>query len=70
MFNITVIRLKDLIKYPVIIIITIMVIYFSTRYFFKKQDVDEEKINIGNRVGTILNKYVLYPIEEGLPITR
>ena len=68
MFNVTVIRLRDLIKYPVIIIIAILIIYFPARYFLKEKKLDKEKLNIGNKAETILNKYILYPIEEGLPI--
>ena len=68
MFNVTVIRLRDLIKYPVVIIISFCLIYFSTRYFFNDENINEEKINVGEKIKNSLSKYLLYPLETSLPI--
>ena len=68
MFNVTVIKLRDLIKYFIIIIIILLMIFFS-EYFFKKNNL-LRKLDIGNKVEMLLDKYTLYIINEGLPITR
>lgn len=63
MFNVTVIRLKDIIKYPVSFAIIMIIVYCSTRYFFKN-DTNKEKVNLIDNVKSSLSKYVLYPIQE------
>ena len=66
MFNVTVIRLKDLIKYPVVIIISMIMIYFTTRYFFDKNKTRKLSINIDKKIEGTVDKYLLYPIDEEL----
>ena len=63
MFNVTVIRLKDLIKYPVVIIISMIIIYFTTRYFFYDKKIDIG-FNVGKEIEKKINMYLLYPIKE------
>ena len=66
MFNVTVIRLKDLIKYPVVIVISMIMIYLTTRYFFDKNKTKKLSINIDKKIGETVDKYLLYPINEEL----
>lgn len=63
MFNVTVIRLKDIIKYPVSFAIFMIIVYCSTRYFFN-EDTKKEKINFIDNLKNSLSQYILYPIEE------
>ena len=66
MFNVTVIRLKDLIKYPVVIVISMIMIYLKIRYFFDKNKTKKLSINIDKKIGETVDKYLLYPINEEL----
>lgn len=68
MFNVTVIRLKDIIKYPVVFAIIMIVMYFATRYFFNENKISEPKINITEKIKVSLSEYSLYPIEAEMPI--
>ena len=68
MFNVTVIRLKDVIKYPVVFAIIMIVMYFATRYFFNENKISEPKINIAEKIKASLSEYSLYPIETEMPI--
>ncbi|MCI9063839.1 MAG: hypothetical protein HFJ17_04485, partial [Clostridia bacterium] len=70
MFNVTVIRLKDIIKYPVVISIMLIVIYCSTRYFQKNSKLEKEKINLGSKIKSGFSKHILYPIDEQMPIVQ
>ena len=68
MFNVTVIRLKDIIKYPVVFAIIMIVMYFATRYFFNENKISEPKVNIAEKIKASLSEYSLYPIETEMPI--
>ena len=63
MFNITVIRLKDIIKYPVAFAILMFIIYGATRYFFN-DNINKDKVNLGDKLRNSLSQYVLYPINK------
>ena len=63
MFNVTVIRLKDIIKYPVSIAIIMIIVYCSTRYFFNGE-IKKDKVNLMDNIKASLSEYVLYPIQE------
>ena len=63
MFNVTVIKLKDIIKYPVSFAIVMIIAYYSTRYFFN-DNTNKDGINVVNNIKNNLSKYILYPINE------
>ena len=63
MFNVTVIKLKDIIKYPVSFAILMIIIYCSTRYFLNRE-ANKDKVNVIDNIKNSLSEHVLYPIQE------
>ena len=70
MFNVTVIRLKDLIKYPIYFALIMVTIYFTTKYFFNENNLKSQKIDIGEKIKSILNQNLLYPIDKQLGVIK
>ena len=64
MFNVAVIRLKDLIRFSFLVIVVIAIIYFSSRFLYKK---NLKKINIGQKVSANLSEYVKQAVNTELP---
>lgn len=64
MFNVTVIRLKDLMKYLATMIVIIVIILLAKRYFF---EIDLKNINIGQKISAGINKNVQNAINLELP---
>ena len=56
MFNVAVIRLKDIIRFIIFGLITICIIFFCKR-FFNKNKIYLEKINIGKKLSTNVSQY-------------
>ena len=67
MFNVAVIRLKDLVKYLIIVFVIIAIIVFGKRYFNKKT---LEKINLGNVFSVNLSEKVKQAINIEIPETK
>ena len=67
MFNVAVIRLKDLVKYLIIVFVIIAIIVFGKRYFNKKT---LEKINLGNVLSVNLSEKVKQAINIEIPETK
>ncbi len=67
MFNIAVIRLKDLVKYLLAITIIISLIIFAKRYFTK---INIKNLKLGQRVSANISKYVKQSIEKEIPLTK
>ena len=67
MFNVAVIRLKDLVKYLIIVFVIIAIIVFGKRYFNKKT---LEKINLGNVFSVNLREKVKQAINIEIPETK
>ena len=64
MFNVAVIRLKDLIRFIVFGMIIIFLIFFCKKYFSK---IRFEKIDIGKKVSANLGKYIKQAVNTELP---
>lgn len=64
MFNVAVIRLKDLIRFSFLVIAVIAIIYFSSQFLYKK---NFKKINIGQKVSANLSEYVKQAVNTELP---
>ena len=67
MFNVAVIKLKDLAKYLLTLVIIILVIYGVNRYFFYNKKNQLEDIDILGKITNSISKYVLYPINVEIP---
>jgi len=67
MFNVTVIRLKDIIKYPVSIAIIMIIVYCSTRYFLN-EETKKEKVSLMDNIKSSLSQHILYPIQKQLVV--
>lgn len=67
MFNVAVIRLKDLVKYLIIVFVIIVIIVFGKRYFSKKT---LEKINLSNVFSVNLSEKVKQAINIEIPETK
>lgn len=65
MFNVTVIKIKNIFKYLLTFIIIISIIYMFNRYFYNKKELFN--INIGKNIESILNKYSTELININLP---
>ena len=66
MFNVTVIKIKDIIKYMLTCVMMVCVIYFVSRYFYGKRE--KFNINIGLNVKNYFyEKYSLKLIDSSLP---
>lgn len=67
MFNVAVVRLKDLIKYVLIITVLITIFIISKRYV-KKRDIDD--INLSGKISKNMSKYVKNAINQEIPIMK
>lgn len=57
MFNVTVLKMKDIIKYLVGIFITILLVIITTRYFSSQnQEKDSNKINVFEKISSFFSK--------------
>lgn len=57
MFNVTVLKMKDIIKYLVGIFITILLVIITTRYFSSQnQEKDANKINVFEKISSFFSK--------------
>lgn len=70
MFNVAVIKIKDLIKYLLTLIVIMCIIYVINRYFFYNEKIKIDDINFVEKISTIFNKYSLYPINKEIPIIK
>ena len=68
MFNVAIIKLKDIIKYLITIIVIIIAIYVLKRYFFNSQKFDFTNLNIVEKISGIIENSIKNAIEEELPI--
>ena len=64
MFNVAVIRLKDLVRYIFTITAIVVILIFVKRYFYQK---NLEKINLGQKVSSNINEYMKKAIDIGMP---
>ena len=64
MFNVAVIRLKDIVRYVIVIMLIITIITFSKKNFNLK---NLEKLNIGQKVSTNIEKYIKESIDIEIP---
>ena len=64
MFNVAVIRLKDIIRFFLLGILTIIIVFLFRNYFNKK---NLEKLNIGKKVSSNVSQYVRKAIDTELP---
>ena len=64
MFNVAVIRLKDLIKFIFLGIFSIAIIYFSGRFLLKN---NFKKLNIGQKASANLSEFVKQAVKDELP---
>jgi len=64
MFNVAVIRLKDLIKFIFLGIVSIAIIYFSGRFLLKN---NFKKLNIGQKASANLSEFVKQAVKDELP---
>jgi stage II sporulation protein P len=67
MFNVTIINIKDIIKYLVSITLTIGMILVLTRYFSNLKDNEELKFKISDKVDEILNSSYLNCLDKTVP---
>ncbi len=67
MFNVTIIRLRDLIKYLLTLIVIIIIIYMGKRYFFNETKTNLNNINLGDKITNNINKSILYSINLEMP---
>lgn len=70
MFNVAVIKIKDLIKYLLTLVVIMCIIYVINRYFFYNEKIKIDDINFVEKISTIFNKYSLYPINKEIPIIK
>lgn len=57
MFNVTVLKMKDIIKYLVGIFITVLLVIITTRYFSSQnQEKDANKINVFEKISSFFSK--------------
>ena len=64
MFNVAVIRLKDIIRFFLLGILTIIIVLLFRNYFNKK---NLEKLNIGKKLSSNMSQYVKKAIDTELP---
>lgn len=64
MFNVAVIRLKDLIKFIILGIVSIAIIYFSGRFLLNNS---LKKINISQKASANLSEFVKQAVKDELP---
>ena len=70
MFNVTIIRLKDLIRYLLTLIVIVIAIYVVKRYFFDKKIFELNNVNLGKKISEFINEQIIYPINVELPVVN
>ena len=70
MFNVAVFKLKDMIKYLVVMTISILFVIFATRYFYSKSKEKNISIDIGKIVDLFMSNTYLNVIETQIPIIK
>ena len=70
MFNVAVFKLKDMIKYLVVMTISILFVIFATRYFYSKSKEKNISIDIGKIVDLFMSNTYLDVIETQIPIIK
>lgn len=73
MFNVAVIKFKDLIKYLLTLVVIMCIIYIINRYFFCDEKIKFNKINLLQKISNNLNNlnnYSTYPINLEMPIVK
>ena len=70
MFNVAVFKLKDMIKYLVVMTISILLVIFATRYFYSKSKEKNISIDIGKIVDLFMSNTYLDVIEIQMPIIK
>ncbi len=70
MFNVAVFKLKDMIKYLVVMTISILLVIFATRYFYSKSKEKNISIDIGKIVDLFMSNTYLNVIETQIPIIK
>ncbi len=68
MFNVAVIKLKDLIKYLIAIIVILIVIYMVKRYFFVSEKFELDNLNIGTKIANAISSSIINAIDSEIPI--
>lgn len=70
MFNVTVIRLRDIIKYFGIIILSLFIIYSISKHFFVSKEKVLTQINLENKIENFINETIFSCIDKELPIAK
>ena len=70
MFNVAVFKLKDMIKYLVVMTISILFVIFATRYFSSKSKDKNISIDVGKIVDLFMSNTYLNVIETQIPIIK
>ena len=70
MFNVAVFKLKDMIKYLVVMTISILLVIFATRYFYSKSKEKNISIDVGKIVNLFMSNTYLDVIETQIPIIK
>ena len=70
MFNVAVFKLKDMIKYLVVMTISILFVIFATRYFSSKSKDKNISIDVGKIVNLFMSNTYLDVIETQIPIIK
>ena len=70
MFNVAVFKLKDMIKYLVVMTISILFVIFATRYFYSKSKDKNISIDVGKIVNLFMSNTYLDVIETQIPIIK
>ena len=68
MFNVAVIKLKDLIKYLITIIIIFIAIYLVKRYFFVNEKFELDNINLGSKIANAINSSIINAVNFEIPV--
>ena len=68
MFKFAIIKLKDLIKYLVIIIVIVFTIYMIKRYFFDNEKFDLENINLSSKIANMVNSAIVNSLNTEIPV--
>ncbi len=70
MFNVAVIKFKDLIKCFLTLVVIMCIIYIINRYFFCDGKIKFDKISSLQKISNNLNNYSTYPINLEMPIVK
>ena len=70
MFNVTVLKMKDILKYFVGIILTFLIVFFVSRGFGKNNENNESRIeqNLEKGINFLSENSMLYAIEQTIPV--